>query len=236
MSDLRILAVAAGRGGTGKSTLTYGIAHTLLSLKGVEDVAMLDLDPQAGLTTRAGKAPVADPIREPAVDVLGIKLYRGGRGLSQATDKQIAAHVERAFSEGSPDRVVVADMPPALHDRVHRLLFDREDTFILGAIRCEPDSFHSMNELVAQVGRAGRPYVLVPTFHAKKNAQNATLLALQSQHQGHVSETLIPQDNKAVDCVLTKQPVTLFAKKSKIALAISALLDEVLSTETVAGS
>ena len=69
----------------------------------------------------------------------------------------------------------------------------------------------ALNELVAQVGRAGRPYVLVPTFHAKKNAQNATLLALQSQHQGHVTETLIPQDNKAVECVLTRQPVTRFA-------------------------
>jgi chromosome partitioning protein len=233
MSDLRILAVAAGRGGTGKSTLTFGIAHTLRELKGMGDVAMLDLDPQAGLTTRAGKAPVADPIHEPPVDVFGIALYRAGRGLAHATDAQIAAHIDRAVAEGSPDRVVVADMPPALHDRVHRLIFERDDAFVLGAIRCEPDSFHSMNELVAQVGRAGRPYVLVPTFHAKKNAQNATLLALQSQHQGHVTETLIPQDNKAVDCVLTRQPVTRFAKKAKISLAISALLDEVLATETV---
>jgi chromosome partitioning protein len=233
MSDLRIIAVAAGRGGTGKSTLTFGIAHALRELKGMDDVAMLDLDPQAGLTTRAGKTPVADPIHEPSVDVFGIALYRGGRGLAHATDAQVAAHIDRTITEGSPDRVVVADMPPALHDRVHRLVFEREDAFVLGAIRCEPDSFHSMNELVAQVGRAGRPYVLVPTFHAKKNAQNATLLALQSQHHGHVTETLIPQDNKAVDCVLTRQPVTRFAKKSKIALAISALLDEVLATETV---
>ncbi len=233
MSDIRLLALAAGRGGTGKSTLTYGIAHALHVLKGMDDVAMLDLDPQAGLTTRAGKQPVADPIQEPPVQVFGITLYRGGRGLSQATDTQLATHIERAVNEGSPDRVVIADMPPALHDRVHRLVFERDDSFVLGAIRCEPDSFHSMNELVAQVGRAGRPYMLVPTFHARKNAQNATLLALQSQHHGHVTETLIPQDNKAVDCVLNRQPVTLFAKKSKIALAISALLDEVLATETV---
>jgi chromosome partitioning protein len=233
MSDLRILAVAAGRGGTGKSTLTYGIAHALLELKGMEDVAMLDLDPQAGLTTRTGKTPVADPVREEPVEVFGITLYRGGRGLAHATDAEVARHIERAVSDGSPDRVVIADMPPALHDRVHRLVFERDDAFVLGAIRCEPDSFHSMNELVAQVGRAGRPYMLVPTFHARKNSQNATLLALQAQHQGHVTETLIPQDNKAVDCVLTRQPVTRFARKSKIALAISALLDEVLATETV---
>ena len=233
MSDLRILAIAAGRGGTGKSTLTFGIAHTLHELKGMSDVAMLDLDPQAGLTTRAGKTLVADPIHAPPVEVFGVMLYRGGRGLSHATDAEVAAHIDRAVNEGSPDRVVIADMPPALHDRVHRLIFEREDAFIVGAIRCEPDSFHSMNELVAQVGRAGRPYVLVPTFHAKKNAQNATLLALQSQHHGHVTETLIPQDNKAVDCVLTRQPVTRFARKSKIALAISALLDEVLATEIV---
>lgn len=234
MSDLRILAVTAGRGGTGKSTLTFGIADALRELKGMADVAMLDLDPQAGLTTRTGKHAAADPIKEPPVDVFGITLYRGGRGLAHATDAQVARHIQRAVADGTPERVVIADMPPALHDRVHRIIFDRDDTFILGAVRCEPDSFHSMNELVAQVSRAGRPYMLVPTFYAKKNAQNATLLALQSQHHGHVTETLIPQDNKAVDCVLSKQPVTRFAKRSKIALAISALLDEVLATETVA--
>ena len=233
MSDIRILAIAAGRGGTGKSTLTFGIAHSLRDLKGMTDVAMLDLDPQAGLTTRAGKHSVADPIKEPPVDVFGISLYRGGRGLAHATDAQVARHIQRTITEGGPDRVVIADMPPALHDRVHRMIFDRADAFVLGAIRCEPDSFHSMNELVAQATRAGRPYMLVPTFYAKKNAQNATLLALQSQHHGHVTDTLIPQDNKAVDCVLTKQPVTRFAKRSKIALAISDLLDEVLATETV---
>jgi chromosome partitioning protein len=232
MSELNLIAVSAGRGGTGKSTLTYGIAHTLLAEKGMTDVAMLDLDPQAGLTTRAGKTPVAEPTKADAVEVFGITLYRGGRGLSQATDKELARHIARAVSEGSSDRVVIADMPPALHDRVHRLVFERDDSYVLGAIRCEPDSFHSMNELVAQAVRAGRPYMLVPTFYAKKNAQNATLLALQSQHEGHVTETLIPQDNKAVDCVLSKQPVSRYAPRSKVALAISALLDEVLATET----
>lgn len=235
-SDLRLLAITAGRGGTGKSTLTYGVAHTLRAEKGMPDVAMLDLDPQAGLTTRAGKAPVADPTLAEPVDVFGLTLYRGGRGLSHATDQEVAEHIARAITEGTPERVVIADMPPALHDRVHRLVFERDDTFVLGAIRCEPDSFHSMNELVAQVTRAGRPYMLVPTFHAKKNAQNATLLALQSQHQGHVTETLIPQDNKAVDCVLSREPVSRFARRSKIALAISALLDEVLATESADGA
>jgi chromosome partitioning protein len=231
VSEIRLVAVAAGRGGTGKSTLTYGIAHTLHAEKGFADVAMLDLDPQAGLTTRAGKAPVVDPTRAEPADVFGLALYRGGRGLSHATDAELAAHIGRTVAEGSADRVVIVDMPPALHDRVHRLVFERDDAFVLGAIRCEPDSFASMNELVTQVSRAGRPYMLVPTFYAKRNVQNATLLAIQAQHQGHVTDTLIPQDTKAVECVMERKPVTAFAKRAKVSLAVGALLDEILGSD-----
>jgi len=49
MSQIRILAVAAGRGGTGKSTLAFAVADALRRLDPAIDVALVDLDPQAGL-------------------------------------------------------------------------------------------------------------------------------------------------------------------------------------------
>ncbi|GJG89484.1 hypothetical protein tb265_46650 [Gemmatimonadetes bacterium T265] len=228
MSEHRIVAVAAGRGGSAKTTLTFAIGDVLHRLRGVGDVALLDLDPQANLTSYAGQDPVDDPLGAPNVTVQGLTLYRGGRGLALADVRQRAAHVERTLAEGSSERVVIADLPPALHDPSHRVLFDRPDVFWMGAIRAEPGSFQSLNELVAMCARAEAPYVLVPTFHLNnRSVIAATTMALRSQHAGHVSRTVLPDDSKAKECVLAGLPVTMFAPRAKASQAVVALIDEV---------
>lgn len=235
MSDaIRIVAVAAGRGGTGKSTLSFALAHALRA-RG-QDVALVDLDPQAGLTTMAGKGGVANPTAAEPVVVHGVTLYRGGRALSHATDAAIVRLLERAV-KGGEDRLVIADMPPALHDRVHRLLFDRDDVFVIGAIKCEPASLPTTSELVAMLTRAGRPHVLVPTFTttAKRKALNATALALRGNYPEHMAETSIPSDMKAAECPVDAMPATLYAPKSRYAQAVGELIDEVLAVAPAEG-
>ncbi|MBV9880758.1 MAG: hypothetical protein JO180_09705, partial [Gemmatirosa sp.] len=164
MSQIRILAVAAGRGGTGKSTLAFAVADTLRRLGVASDVALVDLDPQAGLTGYAKRAPAADPLHDPPVDVHGLTFFRGGRALAHASDTEIARHLDRALDDRE-DRVVVVDLSPALTDAAHRVVFQRDDVMLLGAIKTEPGSFQSLNELVAYVSRRGLSYVLVPTIH-----------------------------------------------------------------------
>lgn len=231
MSQHRIVAIAAGRGGSAKTTLCYAIGDVLHRLRHQADVALLDLDPQANLTSYAGHDPVDDPLTAPAVSVHGVTLYRGGRPLAVADVAERAAHVARALSEGSSDRVVIADLPPALHDPSHRVLFDRDDVLWMGAIRAEPGSFQSLNELVAMCARARAPYVLVPTFHiANRSVIAATAMALRSQHVGHVSRSVLPDDSKAKECVLAGTPVTMYAPRSKAAQAVVALVDEVFGT------
>src|SRR5215469_2419034 len=100
MSPLRILAVAAGRGGTGKSTIAFALADALRASGTASDVALLDLDPQAGLTGYAKRAPTEDPVRDPPVEVHGLTLYRGGRALAHASDEEIGEHVSRALAAG----------------------------------------------------------------------------------------------------------------------------------------
>ena len=232
MSELRIVALAAGRGGSGKTTLTYAIGDVLHRLRGEPDVAIIDLDPQANLTSYAGHDPVDEPLSAAPVEIHGLTLYRGGRALAEATLPQRARHVARALTEGSPGRVLIADLPPALHDPVHRVLFDRDDVMWMGAIRAEPGSFQSLNELVAMCARAQAPYVLVPTFHlGNRSVIAATSMALRSQHLGHVSRTVIPDDSKAKECVLAGMPVTLFAGRSRVAAAVTALVDEVFGSD-----
>ena len=232
MSDLRIVALAAGRGGSGKTTLTYAIGDVLHRLRGEPDVAIIDLDPQANLTSYAGHDPVDEPLSAPPITVHGLALYRGGRSLAEATVAERAQHIDRALAEGTADRILIADLPPALHDPIHRVLFERDDVMWMGAIRAEPGSFQSMNEMVAMCARAQAPYVLVPTFHIKnRSVITATSMALRSQHTGHVARTVIPDDSKAKECVLAAMPVTLFARRSKASEAIAALVAEVFGDE-----
>lgn len=228
MSEHRIVAVAAGRGGSAKTTLTFAIGDVLHRMRGVSDVALLDLDPQGNLTSYAGQDPLDDPLGAPSVTVHGLTLYRGGRGLALADVRQRAAHVARTLEEGSSERVVIADLPPALHDPSHRVLFDRRDVFWMGAIRAEPGSFQSLNELVAMCARVEAPYVLVPTFHLNnRSVIAATTVALRSQHAGHVSRTVLPDDSKAKECVLAGLPVTMFAPRAKASQAVVSLIEEV---------
>lgn len=228
MSQHRIVALAAGRGGSAKTTLTFAVGDVLHRLRGIADVALLDLDPQANLTSYAGEDPVGDPLTAESVRVHGMTLYRGGRALASASVPERARFTDRALSEGSTERVVIADLPPALHDPSHRTLFDRDDVLWMGAIRAEPGSFQSLNELVAMCARAQAPYVLVPTFYVtNRSVISATTMALRSQHAGHVSRTVIPDDSKAKECVLSAMPVTTFAPKAKVSVSVVALVDEV---------
>jgi chromosome partitioning protein len=229
MSQIRILAVAAGRGGTGKTTLAFAVADALRRLDPAADVALVDLDPQAGLTGYAKLPPAADPLTDPPVDTHGLPFYRGGRTLAHATDQQLARHLERAL-DGRDDRVLVLDMAPALTDAAHRVVFARPDVMLLGAIKTDPGSFQSLNELVAYVSRRGLPYVLVPTIHRSVLLNNTMLLTMRQQHEGHVSDVVVPLDGKAAECVVAGQPVTMYAKRSKAAKAIFALVEELFGS------
>lgn len=234
-----MLAVAAGRGGTGKSTLAFAIADALRRLDAGIDVALVDLDPQAGLTGYAKRPPAADPLQEAPVDVHGIPLFRGGRALAHASDAELAQHLVRAL-DGRDERVLVLDLSPALTDAAHRVVFARDDVMLLGAIKTEPGSFQSLNELVAYVSRRGLPYVLVPTIHRSVLLNNTMLLTMRQQHEGHVAEVIFPLDGKAAECVVAGQPVTMYARRSKAAKAVVALVDELFGVgdeaDAVSGS
>lgn len=238
MADIRYLALAAGRGGTGKSTLAFAIADALTQ-RGFDDVALLDLDPQAGVTGYAGQPSAEDPIRAEPIPLVverprrrgvppskGMVLYRGGRALAHASAADIRAHIARAANEGSPDRIVVADLPPALTDPSHAAVFARDDVFVIGAVRAEPATFKSLNELVALATRAGLPYLLIPTFVKKHATQLSFVETVRSQHEGHVSAYTVPIDQKAIDCVMFRKPVT--AWRCRASEGVRDLLDEIV--------
>jgi cellulose biosynthesis protein BcsQ len=159
----------------------------------------------------------------------GLTLYRGGRALALASEADVRKHINRAAA--GDDTIVIADMAPALTDVMHRVIFDRPDVMVLGAIKTEPGSFKSCNELVQLASAKGRSYMLVPTIHRSIMISNTMLLTLQQQHSGHVSDAVIPLDGKAVECVVAGKPVTLYAKGSRASKAVGQLVDEIFGTE-----
>jgi hypothetical protein len=117
-------------------------------------------------------------------------------------------------------------MAPALTDVAHRVVFARDDVMLVGAIKTEPGSFQSMNELVAYVSRRGLPYLLVPTIHRNVLLNNTMLLTMRQQHEGHVADVVIPLDGKAAECVVAGQPVTRYARRAKVSRAVTQLVEE----------
>lgn len=229
MNDVRMIAVAAGRGGTGKSTLAFALADALRHKFPDQRVVILDLDPQAGVTGYARVEAAPNPVTDPPVPLGDITLFRGGRALASASETEIRQHINRAVS--GDDTLVVVDMAPALTDLMHRVIFDRPDVLVLGAIKTEPASFKSCNELVQLASAKGLPYILVPTIHRKILVNSTMLLTLQQQHSGHVADTIIPLDGKAVECVVAGKPVTTYARRSRAAMAVAQLVDEIFDEE-----
>lgn len=241
MSDIRYFAIAAGRGGTGKSTLAFALADALTQ-RGFTDVALLDLDAQAGVTGYAGQSSVEDPVHARPVAITvdrakkrgappapSITLYRGGRALAHASADAVRAHIARAADDGSADRLVVVDLPPALTDKSHAAMFERDDVYVIGAVRAEPGTFKSLNELVALVTRTNLPYLLVPTFVKKHATQLSFVETIRNQHEGHVSAHTLPIDQKAIDCVMHRKPVT--AWRCRVTQGVHGVLDEIVGAD-----
>jgi chromosome partitioning protein len=109
-----VLVFASGKGGTSKTTLSLALADVWAE-SGAR-VALVDADPQAGLTTAAGCEPPADPLEAEPVAVHGVTLYRGGRALAGAS---VAEHRARIAAATAGADVVLVDCSPALTDAAH---------------------------------------------------------------------------------------------------------------------
>lgn len=175
MSEIRILATAAGKGGTGKSTVAFAVADLLSTTRPDLDVALLDLDPQASLTQMAGQKAVKDPLAAAPVPLFGFQFYRGGRSLGRHTTDEITAHLDAILGAAS-NRLIVADLTPALDSPTHSAVVNHPATFILGVMSTEPASLRPMQEVVALAQRVGRPHsVLLNKHDSRVGAEKATI-------------------------------------------------------------
>ena len=221
----RLVATASGKGGTGKTTLSLALGHVLASDQG-RNITLLDLDPQAGLTDYAGLAAADDPLCADPVEVHGMTLYRGGRGLAFASELDLALHVSRASaSEGC---TVVADLSPALGDAAHRVVLSRPDTLMLLAVRLDGGGLRAARELTALAETKGVKFRIVPTFAKRWSIAQTVLASLRAFYDDRVTATVIPEDVKAAECAAAGEPITKYAPHSRVATALRELAGELV--------
>lgn len=216
----RVLLVASGKGGTGKSTLALALAD-LWAESGLR-VALVDADPQAGATTAAGLGAVADPLTALPAAVHGLLLYPSGRSLALADADAHAARIRRAARAAD---VVVVDASPALTDAAHAGALSVASLVVVAA-RTDAAGLPSVAETVALADAAGVPVVVVPTFTASTGLARESAAFLRGRYAGRCAAAAIPQDARAAEAPGAGRPVTRTARRARVSEALRLLATE----------
>lgn len=225
LSDTALLvAIASGKGGTGKSTLSLALGH-ILAAEHAQPVTLLDLDPQASLSDFAGTGPTPEPLSAPPVEGHGVRVYRGGRALAHAPESAISAYLDRAAEAGG---ILLADMAPGWSDTAHRAVLSAADLLLLAA-KLDAGGLPAIRELVEIADTNGIPYRIIPTFAKRWVLAREVEETLRSLYGDRVTETVIPEDVKAAEAVAAGMPVTAYTPTSRAAAAVRALAHELWS-------
>lgn len=218
----RVLLVASGKGGVGKSTLALALAHLWAALD--LRVALVDADPQAGSTTAAGLAPVADPFTAAPSPAHGLLLYPAGRALAAG---DAAAHAARVGRAAAAADLVVVDASPALTDAAHAGALTVAG-LVLVVARADAAGLPAVADAVALADAAGVPVRVVPTFTAGTGLARESHAFLRGRYGDRVTSAAIPQDARAAEAPGAGRPVTATAPRSRVAEAARALAVELL--------
>lgn len=222
----RVIVLASGKGGVGKSTLALALAD-VWTTTGYR-VAVVDFDPQAGVTRSAGYVPVEMPLEAPPVDGHGFALWPSGRTLALAEADALAVRLETA--RGDADLVVV-DLSPSLTDAAHAAAFAVADMVAVVA-RCDVAGLANVAETVQLARAEGRRWRVVPSLKGTTGLAREAEAWLRGRYGDDVTTTTIPTDARAAEAPGKHKPVTQTARRSRVAEAVRALAAELLPNGT----
>ena len=220
MTDARVYALTSGKGGVGKSTLALALAD-VWAASGAR-VAVVDFDPQGGATLAAGVVRPDDPLTAPGVPAHGFTLWPGGRALALATPDELGARLEAACTGAD---VVVVDCSPALTDAAHAATLPRASRVLVVA-RCDAAGLPNVAEAVQVADASHVPYSVVPTFKGTTGLSREALAFLRGRYGPAVVNVEVPTDAKAAEAAGRGAPVTTTARRSRMAGAVRALVEE----------
>lgn len=219
----RVIVLASGKGGVGKSTLALALADVWAEAG--HRVAVVDFDPQAGVTRSAGVAPASDPLEAPPVDGHGFTLWPSGRSLALASAEELTARLQAARASSG---VVVVDLSPSLTDAAHVSAFAVADVVAVIA-RCDAQGLPNVAETVQLATSEGRRWLVVPTFKGTTGLAREAEAFLRGRYAEGVTTATVPTDAKAAEAPGKAKPVTQTARRSRVAEAVRHLAAELLT-------
>jgi cellulose biosynthesis protein BcsQ len=219
----RVVVLASGKGGVGKSTLALALADVWAA--GGSVVALVDFDPQGGVTRAAGLPAPADPLASLPEAVAGVTLWPSGRALADASGEDLSDRLRRARAAAD---VVVVDLSPALTDAGHAVAL-AEAAVVVVVARCDAAGLPNVAEVVALAKGLGTPWRVVPTFKTATGLAREAEAFLRGRYGEGVTRATIPTDAKAAEAAGRGLPVTQTAKRARVSLAVRALAAELLS-------
>lgn len=211
----------------GKSTISAGLAAAWRD-EGL-NVAVLDLDPQAGVTLALNVAPPADPLSAAGTAVHGFTLWPSSRGLARATAAQIRKRLDAAARSAD---VVVVDLAPGLSDAGHEVALPA-GTPVLVVARLDAAGLPNLAEAVALAEGRGATVRVVPSMLATTSLSREALAFIRGRYGERVTTAVVPTDARAAEAPGRGAPVLDTAPRAKVSGALRALAAEVLGSTAV---
>jgi chromosome partitioning protein len=222
----RVVVLCSGKGGVGKSTLALALADVWATAG--HRVAVVDFDPQGGVTRAAGLPTSADPLETPPGEVHGLHLWPSGRSLADATPAALADRLAAARANAD---LVVVDLSPALTDAAHAVALEVAAVVVVVA-RCDAAGLPNVAEAVALAQGARVPCRVVPTFRGPTGLAREAEAFLRGRYGALVTAAAVPSDAKAAEAAGRALPVTRSAKRAKVSDAVRGVAAELLAEIT----
>ena len=216
----RLVAFVSGKGGTGKTTAALSVAAICAE---TSRTALLDLDPQAGVSLAAGVPRASTPLSSAPENKHGFPLYPGGRALALASTSEIRRRVSALRATHG---IIVADLSPALTDAAHAAVLTA-GTLAVVVARTDAAGLANVDETVQLCQEQGCRVLIVPNMLGRTGLAIEVERYLRETYPGLVAREAIPLNARVADAVVATLPVVRWAPRTSAATALRSLAVEV---------